>query len=332
MRKGIVLILIASLIGLFSWTSFVQAGFGVTPPYINNSHLTPGSHYETTIYLVRGEPIEELTAEVSIDAPEIESWITIEKGLSFPLPKGIDQFPMKVTIDVPSDASLGDYQGYLRVRAVPSKNSGGQVSTVLGARIDIGINVTNEGFSSFEVEGITVPNFEKGSPLIVLVRLRNDGNVQARPSKVHLDIYDISHRKLLESRDITELGWIKPFETSQIQGSSPVELELGEYWADVSVYRDGESLGISEVHFKVVSELPKDGEETEDQSNENKWNFNSYIIVIGGFILLVILVAVSVFVKRRKTKYVYEEDIEEDIEEDSNNKKKKKKKISIEKK
>jgi len=71
MRKCVVLILISFLFGLFSWTSFVQAGFGVTPPYIKNSHLTPGSHYETTIYLMRGKPTEELTAEVTIDASEI---------------------------------------------------------------------------------------------------------------------------------------------------------------------------------------------------------------------------------------------------------------------
>jgi len=328
MRKCVVLILISFLFGLFSWTSFVQAGFGVTPPYITNSHLVPGSHYETTIYLMRGKPTEELTAEVAIDASEIEDWITIEKGLSFPLPIGVQQFPMKVMIDVPSDAQLKSYQGYLRVRAISSGGGGGQITTVLGARIDISIRVTNEGFSSFEVEGITIPNFEKESPLVVLVRLRNDGNVQARPSKIHLDIYDISHRKILESKDITEMGWIEPFETSQIQGSTPVDLELGEYWADVSVYRDGESLGISRVHFKIVSELPKEEIEEEDETEKRKLYLNSYLI--GGLILLVILIIISALVKRKKAGFSYEEEIEED-KYDKEKDEDRKKKISIKK-
>jgi len=257
MKKYIILILVVSLVGMFGWAYLIQAGFGVSPPYVNNDRLTPGSHYEKTIYLVRGQPTTELTAEVTIDAPGIRDWITIEKGLIFPLPKGIQQFPMKVIIDVPSDAAYGSYQGYIRVRAVPSGREEGGVATLLGARIDIGLAVTEKGFSDFRLRGVSIPNVEKGNPLVVLINLENTGNTKIRPSKVHLDIYDVAHLTLLQSGDITEMGWVGPFETRQVEGKLPIELELGEYWADVTVYKEGESLGLSKIYFKVVPYVEK---------------------------------------------------------------------------
>ena len=267
MKKYVILILIISFAGIFGWICFIQAGFGVSPPNVSNDRLTPGSHFEKTIYLVRGQPEEELSARVSIDAPEIEDWIKIDKGLKFPLPKGEQKVPMKIIIDVPSDAPLGAYDGYIRVRAVPSIGQEGKVATVLGIRIDINLMVTEKGFSDFKIRGVDIADFERGSPLVVFIILENTGNTKIRPSKVHLDIYDLSHRRLLKSGDILETGWVAPFETKQISGELEIDLELGEYWADISVYKEDESLGIYKIYFVVVPEgtLKKEKVEAEEK-------------------------------------------------------------------
>ena len=149
MKQYLILILAFSFIGIFGWTFFAQAGFGVSPPSITNDHLIPGQSFEKTIYLVRGNPTEELTAEVIIDAPKIRDWITIEKGLNFPLPKGIQQVPMKVIINVPKDADFGNYQGFITVKAISSGQKG-QVSIVLAGGIDISIAVTDKEASNLE--------------------------------------------------------------------------------------------------------------------------------------------------------------------------------------
>ena len=301
MRKYIISILVVFLVGILGWVCFVQAGFGVSPPYVNNNRLTPGSHYEKTIYLVRGTPTEELTAEVTIDAPEIKDWITIEKGLRFPLPKGVQQFPMKVMIDVPSDAAYGSYQGYIRVRVIPSGGSEGQVATLLGARIDISLAVTEKGFSDFRVRGISVPNVEKRSPLVVLINLENTGNIKIRPSKVHLDVYDLNHVKILKSGDITETGWVGPFETRQIEGKLPIDLALGEYWADVTVYKEGESLGANKIYFKVVPYVEKPG-------IEEKLPLSFLLPLlpyIGVGIILLIILLILIWTERKKPKIVF---------------------------
>jgi len=253
-KKQILLFLTIVLFGFFGWVYFAQAGFGVSPPMVINDRLIRGSHIEETIWLVRGDPYEDMMAEIIIDDSEIKDWIKIDKGLSFLLPKGEVKVPMNIIIDVPKDAKFKNYQGYMQVKAIPNSGQEGQVATVLGVRVDINLTVSEKGFFDFEVRGASVPDFEKGSPMVVLMSIRNTGNQEAQPSKVHVDVYDINHLKILKSIDIFETGKVKPFETSQIQGSSPMDLELGEYWADVRVFKEESPLGVFTVHFAVVPE------------------------------------------------------------------------------
>lgn len=287
MKKYIFSILITSLIGTLGWVGLSQAGFGVTPPYVNNDRLTPGSHYEKTIYLVRGQPDEELIAEITIDAPEIENWITIEKGLKFLLPKGVQQFPMKVAIDVPRDAPFGAYEGFIGVRVVPSKPMEGHISTLLGGRIDVSLVVTERGVTDFQVKGISVPYVEIGNPLEVFTVIENTGNTKVGPSKIHVDIYDLNHENILASGDITEIGQVNSFDTKQVGGKMAIDLDLGEYWADITVYKEGESLGENKIYFKVIPVQPKPPPEEES-------NFLTYLPYIGAAIVLLILLVVIV--------------------------------------
>ena len=310
-RKLLLFLLVFGLIGI---VSVAKAGFGISPPDISNSHLVPGSSFEKTIYLIRGEPNEDMMAEVTIDAPEIEGWITIEKGMKFPLPKGIQQFPMKVIIDVPEDADFGNYQGYIRVRALPTGDSPGQVSTVLAGRIDVGLKVSDEGYSEFEVKGVSIPDSELGSPLTVLVKIENQGNLKTRPSKIHLDIYDLSHKTLLKSVDIEETTWVEAFETSQVEGEVQVDLELGEYWADVVVYKDGEALGINKVYFQIVEKKPTEELAGAGKGDEGLLAFFDPYLAGGMGLALVLIIIILVVVKKKRNSFDFQEEDEDDDE------------------
>lgn len=302
MKKHFILVLVISLIGIFFGADSILAGFGISPPFIKNNYLTPGSRIEETIYLVRGQPTEGLTAEVTIDASEIENWITIEKGLIFPLPKDVQQFPMKVIINVPQDAAYGNYQGYIRVRAVPSESHPGQVATLVGARIDIDVTVTEKGYTDFRVKGNPlIPDVEKGNPLTMLIMIENIGNTQVRPSKVHLDIYDISHLNLLVSGDINEMNSVLPFETAQVQGQMPIDLELGEYWADITVYKEEESAGFYRIYFKVIPRIEKTIETSKGGGILPLISsFFRNRLVWTGIVILIILLLLSRSIKGKK--------------------------------
>jgi hypothetical protein len=250
-------ILTISLGLILGITSFVY-GFGVSPPFVNSTILTRGSHFESTVYLSRGDPLADSLAEVTIDAPEIAGWITIKQGNNFVMPKGEKLVPMTVMIDVPMNAEYKGYQGYIRVRSLPMGGTqGGQMSTVGGVRIDLGLAVTEKGVAGYSLKTVSVPTFEEGNPFTFLAVLINTGNVKIRPSKVHVDIYDLNRTRILVSGDVSgdTMEYIEPFQTKQIQGSFPLELAIGEYWADFSFYKeDREELfgKIDKIYFQIV--------------------------------------------------------------------------------
>lgn len=297
-KKCSLLVLIGGFIGILGWAYFVQAGgFGVSPPDVSNYHLTPGSHFEKTIYLIRGEPETDAQAQVSIEAPEIESWIKIGEGMNFTLPKGEQKVPMTVIIDVPSDADFGPYQGNIQVRAVSiGEKKEGQVSMVLGARIGIDLVVAPEEFSDFRLLGVNVNTFEQGAPLKVSLRLENFGNVKIRPSKVHIDIYDIAYKNILASGDIIEMSWVGPFETDISRGEWQNNLGLGEYWAEVTVYKEKELIGTSKIHFQVV---PKGSLKEEVLPVEEGKGFPYFYLGIGiGAVSLIVLIILLLLIRR----------------------------------
>ncbi|MCD6178146.1 hypothetical protein J7K03_02770 [bacterium] len=295
--KHIILISLIVLWGIFCCLNIAKAGFGITPPDIVNEYLFPGASFEKTIYLVRGNPDEELTAEVTIEDSPIKDWITIENGMMFPLPKGEKKVPMKVKINVPEDAAYGRYKGKIQVRAISSGAKEGQVTTLLGGMVDIDLTVTEKVFSDFRVKTVSIPNVEKGNPVVVIVNLENLGNARTRPSKIHLEIYDLSHRKILRSADIFEIkGWVEAFQTGQVKGELPIVLDLGEYWADVSVYKGAEQVGFAKVHFRVIP--PKERVVVQKPSFLTLSPLTAGLILV---VVLVLIVLVIIFSKRKRS-------------------------------
>lgn len=257
------------LILFLSWITPVQAGFGVSPPSVRNRQLTPGTIFKKEIRLLRSSAEEDLKAEIKINAPEIDSWISIDKGEEFILPKGELQVPMIVTFDIPSDAELGNYSGHINVRILPvdGKRSSG-VAIALGARIDIDLALTNVSFTNFLVRVISIPDFEKlGSPwnwkiwralfnklfykIKVVMNIENTGNVKTAPSKVAVEVYDITKKKLLELSEDKSLKKVEPFSTSQVVASFPTKLDVGQYWAKVKIYKGSQIVNFYEIAFTI---------------------------------------------------------------------------------
>lgn len=278
------------LIGMFCGAYFVEAGFGVTPPYIKNDRLIPGAHIEETIYLVRGTPDQDQGLEItSIDAPGFEGWITIEKGMKFILPKGVQQCPMKVMIDVPQDAPFGAYEGFINLRTVPAGGEEGQVATLLGGRIDISLIVSENGVTDFKIKGVSIPDFEKGDPLAFFIMLENTGNTRVKPSKVHVEVYNLDHKKVLTSGDVFEMNDVASFETRQVEGKIAVDLEVGEYWVDITPYKGEEALDTYKIHFFV---LPEGALREKKQAGEGEGMSG----LIFSLIIMTLLIIIAIFV------------------------------------
>jgi len=264
LRKITFLLLL--LVGITVCPSFVHAGFGISPPYVKtNKPIFPGSKFKQKITLLRSTANNEMQAEVTINAPEIESWINIPQGEVFDLPKDSLKIPMIVEINVPKNAEIGKYKGYINIRIVPKKeNSGGGVAIALGARIDVELTVTNETFVDFNIRNVEIPAFEELSKpwswkifsmffykVKVLMKIENKGNVKVAPSKVVLDVYDISNKLLLAKYEDKHIKKVDPFITDFTSASFPTKLSAGQYWGKVKIYNDNDIIYKDEIAFTV---------------------------------------------------------------------------------
>ncbi len=242
----------------------VFASFGITPPYVRNTSLTRNATYEQQILLVRGNPTDDLNAQIVVDAPEIKDWIQILEGETILLPRGVQKIPMTVKVTVPADADFKEYEGKIRIRTVPvdDKVSEGVVSISLGAQVDVSLTVIDRVIEDFRVRRISVSDLNEGHKLGWLffpgkinftMLIENTGNVPVAPSEVVFKIYDRTGAVMHEETSHTgRLKKIEPFATEEIIANLPTRLPAGSYLARYAVYNGEEIKQEGEVTLSIL--------------------------------------------------------------------------------
>lgn len=253
---------LGALFVLLACTDTVFAGFGITPPYVRNDRLTQGSEFTQEIILVRGDPVDDLKAEITVNVPGINEWFTIEEGTEFLLPKGQSQVPMHVTVRVPDNAAYDRYTGTIRVRTIPIDLSSG-VSIALGAQIDVDIKVVDE-ILDFEVKRVQLSETEEPrrrwwlefpGKITFVTTLQNTGNGSVAPSRVDFEIYDKRGSVLLEKVSNTNrIDKVEPFETKPVAAYLPTKLPPGAYLVKYNVYLDEDVKRSGELTLSVLPE------------------------------------------------------------------------------
>lgn len=302
MKPKIIAVILVSIF-LFLGIDFCQAGLGISPSQWIEKHALRGSHIEKTFTLSRAEPKEDLYFKAEIDG-EIKDWIKIDRGLEFMMPKGKQQFPIIVSIDVPQDAEYRDYQGSIRLKSEPKTKGPGGIGVVLQALIQIELTVSKERFLDWEVLQVAIPQQEEGKPLNIILKIWNRGNVEARPTKLTADFWDKYKAKKLESKEITDLTAIKaiaPFSEGEIMLSLPVKFKPEQYWADIKVYRGEELLKSENIFFEIVKAagLAKKELSAGTEPIVNK-GFTRFYLYIGFGLIILVLLIFLIFKKRKK--------------------------------
>lgn len=230
----------------------VYAGFGITPPYVENFRLTRGTVFEQKITLVRSDPTDDLQAQITFNLPEISSWVSIDKGTEFILPKGSTQVPILVRVAVPDNAEYKKYDGAIRIRTSPVEGTseGGGVSIALGAQIDVDIEVVDK-ILDFSVRKIRIADLEEGrkkwglffpGKIRFFMTIENTGNVEYGPTKVQFDIYDSNLETLLETTyNTNKIKTVTPFAIEEVVAELPTTLPPGNYKAKYTIY-SGENI------------------------------------------------------------------------------------------
>lgn len=237
------------------------AGFGITPPYLRSNTLTQGSHFTQEIIIVRGDPVEDLKAEITLNVPGITQWIKVDKGLNFILPKGQQQVPIVLSVDVPKDAEFGAYTGNIRIRTSSLEEAKTGVSIALGAQVDVDLKVVDQIYD-FDVRRVELSEAEEGHKFWWLdfpgkikfwMHIENTGNVPAAPERVHFDIYSKVGAQLLESVDSTNnIEKIEPFATKKVLAELPTWLPPGGYLIKFSIYKKDQVSKSGELTLSIL--------------------------------------------------------------------------------
>ncbi len=258
------LVLVLFICALLFEPIVVNAGFGITPPYLRNTSLTRNAVYEQEILLVRGSAATDLTAEITVDAPEVSDWIEIIGGNEIALPAGEQKIPMKVRVTVPRDAEFKEYSGRIRVRTQPTDEQirQGAVNISLGAQINVELNVIDRVIRDFRIRRINLPDLNEGRKLAWLyfpgkiqfgMRLENTGNIDISPSEVKFEIYDVRGTTLLETTsNIGRIEKVQPYATENIVANIPTRLPAGNYIARYTIYNDGEVNQTGELNMSIL--------------------------------------------------------------------------------
>jgi len=302
-NKGIKFWIIVFLTLLFA--QVCQAGLGISPSLWIEEHVLPGSSIEKTFTLSRAEPKEDLYFSVQIEG-EIKDWIQIDKGLEFVMPKGKQQFPIKVKINIPENAEYREYQSEIRLISQPPKiKESGGIGIALSALIQIRITVSEKEVLNYEVLQITIPKQTVNEVLNLNLKIWNKGNVPAKPTKVIIDFWDKYKQNKLASKEIniTELSNIEavaPFSEGEMNVSFPLQLQPEQYWANVRIYQGKTLLKSNDIFFELISSvgsavenMTQGGEVAADKISPF---FNFFLLLLG------LIVIFFLFFSWKKTK------------------------------
>lgn len=264
--KKLLIVTIFAIISIYTYPFVALADdLGVSPPYIRNAGLAPGSHYEQTIFLTRSDAEEDLEVQIEFGVPGASNWFSIDKGNKFILPKGETKFPLIFSVDVPAQSAFGRYKGNIRITTKSAQEKeGGQVSLAFGILVDVDINVVAMKIVDYRVRGVKINDVEEtykigfiNPPGIVnfSVQIENKGNVKSSPSKVMLVIYDSQRTKIIQTIETSQVPKVKPFSTEWVTARIPVFIQAGSYPAVYKIYRDDNVISQGDIHLSV---MPKD--------------------------------------------------------------------------
>jgi len=281
---GIVLLSAFALLAPFQ---SAEAAFGISPPFMNAVHLVPGAKYAQTIYLVQDQPNQDLPISAKIDVPDaIRSWISIDQGLNFVIPKGVRQFPVQISVNVPKDASLAVYNGH--VTFVSSPAQAGQVTIALGAEVIVNITVGNDIYRHIEVPVVRPLDIEEGWNPRVYVKFDNQGNV---PEHFDAATFELSDQfgavRLAYTQKRDGFPDIPPFTVKEFTVEFPIDFHigLGQYWATVNFYQDDKVIAGQKTVFTAL----KRGSLSSPTAQLLQWMSQNWMYLMGGLVVLIII-------------------------------------------
>ena len=245
---------IAVVIGFVFFIPRVLAAFGISPPWIVNENLKPGSSFVYVIDLNTNTPEQDMLVETEITGdPEIIEWLKIRDQEKLVMPKGEKHVPMYVEVNVPEDANLGKYTGDIGVTIVPMDRKSGSISIILGGHISVQLDVINYDVTDYWVKAVSLDPITAGQPINLNLAIKNLGNTPISNIETTVEISDYRTGDVVAKGSVDRLSSVVyPHTLKEVQMSLPMpDLEPGEYWTNVNVFKNRQSVYQNKLYLEV---------------------------------------------------------------------------------
>lgn len=166
---------------------------------------------------------------------DIKDWISFEpKEQPFTMSAN-NPSVIKVIVQPPSDARVGDYEGLVLISTGPLGQQSGQMGTnvVVAFELKVKVNITDTQILSCGAGGFDIRDIETGFPLEFYSSVSNGGNVRIKPS-FQLKIYDQSQKNIVAILNYSYDKEILPTMTEQISAKFEHQFDVGQYWVDIN--------------------------------------------------------------------------------------------------
>jgi hypothetical protein len=251
------LVAILAGVAFFLPTHTLAAAFGVSPPWIENENLKPGSSFVYIINLSSNELSDDMVVNAKVTGDkEVSDWLSVPDSGNLVMTKGQVQVPMKVGLSVPANAKLGKYTGTLSLSLAPRSSGEGNVAVLLGANISVKLNVINHNVTDYWVQSITAQNVREDQDIRLNVRVKNDGNTEILNVPVKVEVLDGNTQKKVGEGSADRLMTpVLPHTLAEVQMDVPVtKLAPGNYWVKATAM-DGKKVMYENKLYVTIESL-----------------------------------------------------------------------------
>lgn len=257
----------------------------ITPSKLFFDNVLMNGYAEETIRIATDSTE---TVQITFYASEpIKPWISFEP--SFAHFNKNNPVEIKVIVK-PFNNSLGKYQGFILINSLSGKSKITS-ATITSLTIETTVKLTDKEITQAIIDDIIVKDVEKNNPIKVLVKIKNQGNIGISPY-FNIDILNLDKGKVLKSATSKEIS-ILPFASDSIKLDLENNLNLGIYWARVSVLsEEGLFIGKQLIKFNVVKPgtLPLEEEPVYIFQEEPIPLGMSGIFIVVGFVILLLII------------------------------------------
>lgn len=218
---------------LIVFLSFISsANIGISPANVYFKDVLRGGYAERTLIITIDS--EEPT-QVSLEPRgEIAEWISFDEK-EFEVSKN-NPYYLKIIIQPPVDMPNGNYSGFLRV-TTSSDPEGveGQATGIINAALDLysEVEITDVEYLLCRAGNFNVESAEKGDNILFKLNVYNQGNIRLYPT-IKIDIWDRDRISIIKQVEFSNDMIIPTTEKEVIIPVSSSDLEIGQYWAEIT--------------------------------------------------------------------------------------------------